>query len=286
MSAAATPPPGPSPETLVLVPSDFGPGAKVAVDTSLKLQGLPIFLRVFKGAKLGGQPLLFALGAVIPEDDADKAASDFSVMVTEMGLKSGRAEFANAWGAEFVLGTNTSSHGKSKLVIEKTVVGLSVRLGPDAFRLPVTFVTNVGTLKLAIAVAQADRAVGIIELAAPYGKKLAGGQVDRIVSDEKQHLRVAFTVANTAPPTITGTPQQGQTLSVNIGAWTGAPSAFAYAWSRCDTTGNACAPIAGATASSYVPGPADTGATIRVGVSASNSVSSLLATSPPTVAIV
>ena len=94
MSAVAAAPPGPSPETLVLVPSDFGPGAKVAVDTSLKLQGLPIFLRVFRGAKLGGQPLLFALGAVIPEDGADKAASDFKVMRTEMGLKSGRAEFA------------------------------------------------------------------------------------------------------------------------------------------------------------------------------------------------
>jgi hypothetical protein len=34
--------------------------------------------------------------------------------------------------------------------------------------------------------------------------------------------------AGTAPPTISGTPQQGQMLTADAGSWTGAPSGFAY----------------------------------------------------------
>ena len=37
----------------MLVPSDFGSGAKVAADTSLKSAGVPLFLRFFSGARLG-----------------------------------------------------------------------------------------------------------------------------------------------------------------------------------------------------------------------------------------
>jgi len=102
-----------------------------------------------------------------------------------------------------------------------------------------------------------------------------------VISAAQQHLRAAFTVTSTSPPTIAGTPQQGQPLTVDEGTWTGAPSGFTYVWSHCDATGNACTAIAGATASSYVPGPGDSGMTIRVTVTGANSVGSQPATSPP-----
>src|SRR5207245_11367669 len=76
--------------------------------------------------------------------------------------------------------------------------------------------------------------------------------------------------SNTAPPTITGTAQQGQTLTEQPGSWTNEPSSFAYQWQQCDSSGANCAPISGATGQTYVPVAADVGHTIRVSEEASN----------------
>ncbi|MFI4985066.1 MAG: hypothetical protein ACHQAV_03650, partial [Solirubrobacterales bacterium] len=76
---------------------------------------------------------------------------------------------------------------------------------------------------------------------------------------------------NAAPPTITGTAQQGQALSAQNGSWTNEPTSFAYAWQRCDSTGAKCAPISGATAQTYTLVAPDVGSTVRVAVTASNS---------------
>jgi len=77
--------------------------------------------------------------------------------------------------------------------------------------------------------------------------------------------------ANTAAPVITGpssTAEVGQTLNVNQGTWTGSPTAFSYQWFRCNASGANCAPIAGATATSYTTVQADETNTLRVLVEA------------------
>jgi hypothetical protein len=79
---------------------------------------------------------------------------------------------------------------------------------------------------------------------------------------------------STSPPTITGTAQQGQTLTGSNGSWSNEPTSFAYQWQRCDTTGASCAPIAAATALSYVIVSADVGSTLRLAVTASNAAGS------------
>jgi hypothetical protein len=109
--------------------------------------------------------------------------------------------------------------------------------------------------------------------------------MNALVVAEQQLLTKIFTVANSSPPTIAGTAQQGLTLTADAGSWSGSPTAFAYAWSRCDATGAACAPIPGATAQTYVPTTGDSGATLRVDVTGSNAVSSAQASSQITGAV-
>jgi hypothetical protein len=92
--------------------------------------------------------------------------------------------------------------------------------------------------------------------------------------------------SNTASPTISGTPQQGQTLTAAPGSWSGtAPLGYAYQWKRCDTVGAACAAISSATNTAYLLTSADVGSTIRVSVTASNSVGSSAASSAATAVV-
>jgi hypothetical protein len=88
-------------------------------------------------------------------------------------------------------------------------------------------------------------------------------------------------------PTVSGTPQEGQTLTANRGSWTGGqPQTYVYQWRRCDGNGGNCVDIAGATASTYRAQAADIGHTLRVRVTARNSVGTRAATSTPTAVVV
>jgi hypothetical protein len=79
----------------------------------------------------------------------------------------------------------------------------------------------------------------------------------------------------TTPPSISGTLQNGQTLTADHGTWTGTqPIAFTYQWRRCDSNGANCADIAGATSQAYTLTAADVGSTVQVEVTGSNSVGS------------
>jgi hypothetical protein len=73
------------------------------------------------------------------------------------------------------------------------------------------------------------------------------------------------------PPTITGTAQQGDTLSVSNGNWDNDPTQFGYVWEDCDSTGTVCTPISGAASTStYTVQSTDVGSTIEAIVTASN----------------
>ena len=79
---------------------------------------------------------------------------------------------------------------------------------------------------------------------------------------------------NTAKPTITGAATEGQTLTAGNGTWTspnGSPITYTYQWQRCNTQGQSCVNIAGATQATYVVQQADVGSTLVVVVTATNS---------------
>jgi len=91
--------------------------------------------------------------------------------------------------------------------------------------------------------------------------------------------------SNTTAPAISGTPQEGSTLTGSNGTWTNAPTKFTYAWLRCDNKGGSCATINGATKNTYVIASGDVNTTIRFRVTASNSAGDDTAQSSPTAVI-
>ena len=74
--------------------------------------------------------------------------------------------------------------------------------------------------------------------------------------------------ANTAVPAVSGTAQQGDTLTTSNGSWSGSPTSYAYAWEDCNSSGGSCVRISGETSSSYTLQASDVGSTIRSVVTA------------------
>jgi hypothetical protein len=97
----------------------------------------------------------------------------------------------------------------------------------------------------------------------------AGGAGTSAASAATEKILAAAPV-NTAVPTITGTAQQGQTLTEHHGSWTNEPTGFKYQWLQCDSAGKSCAAITGATGQTYAPVSGDVGHTLAVEEKASN----------------
>ena len=95
-----------------------------------------------------------------------------------------------------------------------------------------------------------------------------------------------YAPTNSAAPTISGTPQVGQTLTAGPGTWNSSTTpTFGYQWQRCDAAGNNCQAVTGATAQTYTVQSADVNSTLRVVVTATNSSGSGSATSGQTAVV-
>jgi hypothetical protein len=87
---------------------------------------------------------------------------------------------------------------------------------------------------------------------------------------------------NKALPAITGTTIEGDTLTTTTGAWENAPTSYKYQWQDCNTKGESCTAISGATAKTHKLTSSDVGHTLRMVVTATNEGGSTPATSSAT----
>jgi hypothetical protein len=268
-----------------LGPADFDSGASVASNRMTSVSGLPTLVRVFHyGARLRGSTMAVVVSVVMLEPDAPSAAADFASLGTAAHSAAGREALAKEWGLAFVRGLAKGA-GKSAPSVKRTVVGAPVEMGSSALRMPITVVTNMGTVHMSLGFVQGDRVLTISLLIGPFGGAVSSSAQASAVTALQHHVQAGFTIANTAAPSIGGTVAQGQTLTAAAGSWAGSPSELTYSWSRCDATGGSCTSIAGATGPTYVVGTADAGFTLQVTVTAANSISTGQAVSAATVLV-
>jgi hypothetical protein len=278
---AASPPEGPQLEAMALATSDFARGASV-LQEGFEPVSPPVdaqFVRVFhSGARLNGQRLLGAASYVDLLDSDGLAVVGFNGVISDLSTSAGRRRNA----ADIKRNVAAQTHGalKVKSVTFGRVIRFNVAQG--AFRITIKVHTNHGVIELGFLGIVLDRAVGLVELDGYPRKHVSGATALVAARKLAQHFQVAFQIRSVVPPGILGTPRLGQTLTADRGRWGGGPSSFTYQWNHCDAAGANCAPIAGAVASTYVPGTTDTGMRITVTVTATNSVSSKPVTSTPT----
>jgi CHRD domain len=78
--------------------------------------------------------------------------------------------------------------------------------------------------------------------------------------------------ANTKQPNPSGTAQEGLTVTVNNGSWSGLkPITFSYQWQSCTAVNPICTNLTGVTGSSFLIGATEIGSLLRATVTATNS---------------
>ena len=109
----------------------------------------------------------------------------------------------------------------------------------------------------------------IVALAVCIPVSVGGGVALAAFTDSTANSGSSFAAAASFPlllvsiPDVEQTAQVGAQVRVTNGAWSPTPGAFSYGWLRCNSTGQSCASIAGATAATYTPVTADLGFTLR-----------------------
>jgi len=120
-----------------------------------------------------------------------------------------------------------------------------------------------------------------VELIESARHPIASGVTATYAGVIARHIATELSPVGVSVPTVTGTAQQGQSLTATPGTWTAPDATFAYQWQHCDSAGANCADVPGATTETYAVTAADVGTTLHVVVKATNRFGTASAPSVP-----
>lgn len=250
----------PTASQLALQPGDV-PGAKVSGHAVKPEAGyVAAYERTFAlKAPYGRSAFVFIESDAGLASTAATATKDFTALHAYFRSAKGREELALA----IVKGAGKSVTRRD-LTLGKT---RTPPIGDGAIELPLTLKLKGARIYAVLTFFRLDR---VVETLFTLGvKPVVQADIVRLGSLVVAHVGAQFVPAATAPPTIAGTPQQGQTLTASPGTWENGPT-FGYQWQRCDAAGAACTDVPGATAQTYAVSSSDAGTTLRVNVTATN----------------
>jgi hypothetical protein len=260
--------------SMTLQPSDV-PGAKVTHQGAVSEKGyLAAYEREFAFSTPSGSARLIDIEAETMVA-ATPATATKDVAAAEAGFRSktGRALFIKTVAKQARVKTSAVAVGPLRKVA-----------GYDqGFQMAVSVKTKLGRVYETVVYLRLDRvAVFMLEVGL---RPIGAGTTSKYTSLIASHIGTALAPAAVSPPTITGTAQQGQTLSASPGTWTADDATFAYQWQHCDAAGANCTDIAGATAQTYTVAATDVNTTLRVVVKASNRFGAPTASSAQTAVV-
>ena len=262
---------GPDLAAMALAGTDFQ-GARVSQQRFVKAQrpATATYSRLFgEGTRLGSARLLMLESEMSLYASPAVAAKQVHELRSFVGTRRGRELFGEYVADAFAKDAKV----KLKRVVVSTPTSLAA--GQASVHVSTTFVLANGvSFSVHLGLVQTDRVVALLGVTPLPGQRVTLGQLRGLGRIQADRLREGFTVTSTTAPAVAGTPAVGQTLTASSGDWSGAPSAYAYQWSRCDSTATTCADIAGATAATYAVAPEDAGSVLRATVTARNSVTS------------
>jgi hypothetical protein len=251
------------------------PGAKVVTQHAVNEKGyLAAHLRTFMFAVPNGSARLVSIQSETKLAASPLAAKGDVVAVDKaLRSKGGRQAFVVSVARQLKVKTSAVMVGKLRRVAGYDE---SVELPTSITVKGIRVYENLSFLSL-------DRvAVLVVETGLrPIGAAVTAKYTNAIAG----HIRTELAPVTVGPPGVTGTAQQGQTLTATPGTWSAADATVGYQWRRCDAAGANCADIPGATTSTYAVTPADVGTTLRVVVTATNRFGSAPATSAQTAVV-
>jgi hypothetical protein len=275
-AAGAAPPAGtPNPSAIVLTSKDFATGAKDIRHTVIAPTGSVVagyVNEVQLPAGYGASKYVEVTSSALVASSAAAASTLYAQSAHKLSQPALRKSLIKALTKGLKTGKVTALKPRAIGGADSSMeLGLIIR------------VTKSIDINVSFELLRVDRVI-VENIAIGDGTKVSLADAKALTTISAGHAGAVLVPIAIAAPAVTGTPQQGQTLTASTGTWGDSPATYGYQWQDCDSAGANCAPIAGATAQTYEVQPTDVAHTLRAEVTATNRFGSAVAESAVTAA--